>query len=242
MGQQQFYCLQLDGRVGIKQNILFSCKTFQNLTWAPVNHQACLCWTWRATEVENKTKTVLVPPWVKNRAVEFGFVFSLSQPFEGQMRRSRFICSKPMQGFFCLGGNSTSCWILVQQHLPNNVSTRRCYEFNCHSSLTAAPVGVAVLHQQLVGEDARQVERPRAFHILRHEGRAQCHPYVVFFCEGEGTGQLDSLGTEGFDREPLAVSHLVDAVAPNLVVLHVADLEEEGRVGAAGASLEVFVC
>lgn len=213
-----------------------------NLTWAPVNHQTRLCRTWRATKVENKTKTVLVPPWVKSRAVKFSFILSLSQPVEGQWRRRRFLCSKPMQGCPCPGGNSSSCWILIQQHLPVDVSTRRRYELNSHRSFTAAPVGIAVFHQQLVGEDAGQVERPRAFHILRHVGRAQCHPYVVFFCEGEGTGQLNGLGTEGLDWVALAVSHLVDAVAPNLVVLHVTDLKEEGRVGAAGASLELFIC
>lgn len=207
-----------------------------------MNHQTRLCRTRRATEVENKTKTVLVPPWVKNGAVEFSFILSLGHPVEGQRRRRRFLCSKPVQGCSCPGGNSSSCRILVQQHLPIDVSTRRRYELNSHSSFTAAPVGVAVFHQQLVGEDAGQVERPRAFNILRHVGGAQCHPYVVFFCEGEGTGQLNGLGTEGFDRVALAASHLVDAVAPNLVVLHVTDLQEEGGVGAAGASLEVFIC
>lgn len=120
------------------------------------------------------------------------------------------------------------------------MSTRRRYELDSHRSLTAAPIGIAVFNQELVGEDAGQVERPRAFHILRHVGRAQCHLYVVFFSEGEGTGQLNGLGAQGFDRVAFATSHLVDAGAPNLVVLHVTDLQEKG--GVAGARLEVFVC
>lgn len=207
-----------------------------------MDHQTGLCGTRGATEVKNKAKTVLIPSWVKNRTVEFGFVLSLSQPVEGQWRRRGLFCSKPQQGGTtrsCPGGSSS---ILIQQHLPIDVSTRRREEFNSHSSFTAAPVGIAVFHQQLVGENTGQVESSGALHILRHVRRAQRHSYEVLIGEGEGTRQLDGLGTEGFDGVPRAGSHLVDAVAPNLVVLHVTDLQKKSRVSAAGASLKVFIC
>lgn len=217
-----------------------------NLTCTPVNHQTGLCRTWGATEVENKAKAVLVPSWVKHRTVEFCLILSLSQPVKGQRRRRGLLWSEPhhrcstcshLRGNTC----SNTC-VLIQQHFPIDVSTRWGYQFNSHRPFTTTPISIAIFHQELIGEDAGQVERPGALHVLCCVRRPQSHSYEVLFCEGEGAGQLNTLGTEGFDWLSSARSDLVDAVPPYLVVLHGADLYEESRVDVPGASLEVFVC
>ena len=223
-------------------NVLFTaakckCVTLVNLTCTPVNHQTGLCRTGRATEVENKAKAVLIPPWVKHRAVEFCLILSLRQPVKGQRRRRGLFWSNPQQ---CCSTCSGTC-ILIQQHFPTDVSTGWGYQFNGHSPFTTTLVSVAIFHQQLVGEDAGQVESSRALHILRCMRRPQSHSYEVLFGEGEGAGQLNTLGTKGFNWVSRADSDLVDVVSPYLVVLHVADLQEDGWVNATGTSLKVFI-
>lgn len=52
--------------------------------------------------------------------------------------------------------------------------------------------------------------------------RPQSNPYEVSVCEREGTGQFDTLRTEGFDWDSRQGSDLVDVVAADLIVLHVA--------------------
>lgn len=200
------------------------------LTCAPVNHQAGLCRTRGATEVEHKPEAVGVPSHVKQGTVEFCFIFSLSQPVKGQRRRCRLIwtksqwccssCSYPRGGWSFL---SWTC-ILVQQHFATDVGTWWGHQFHCHGPLTTTPVRVAVVHQELVGENTRQVERSRAFHILCYMRRSQSHSYEVLLREGKDAGQLNALGLEGSDGVPRAGSDLVDAFTSYLVVLHVADL------------------
>lgn len=218
-----------------------------NLTCTPVNHQTGLCRTRGTTEVENEAKAVLIPPGVKHRAVEFCLILSLSQPVKGQRRRRGLLWSKPHRCCYTCshprGGSnlSSNTGILIQQYFPIDVSTRWGYQFNSHSPFTTAPVSIGVFHQQLIGEDTGQVERSSNLHILCCMRRPYSHLYEVSFCEGEGAGQLDALGTEGFDWVSCAGSDLVDADAPYLVVLHVADFKEESRVDAARASLKVFI-
>lgn len=231
-------------------NACDSCQMWLNsllLTHAPVNHQAGLCRTWGATEVEHKAKAVFIPPWVKDRAVELCLVLSLRQPVEGQRRgcgllwskshQRRSTCSHPRGN----GRASSSTCILVEQHFPIDVSAGRSDQFDSHGALTATPVSVAVLHQQLVGEDTGQVESSRAGYLLRRLRGAQGHTYEVPLCEGKGAGQLHTLVAERFDRVSCARSDFVDVVPADLVVLHVADLEEESRVKASGASVEAFI-
>lgn len=215
------------------------------LTCAPVNQQTGLRWTGRATEVENKAKAVLVSSRGEHGAVELRLVLSLRQPVEGQRTRRGLLRTEAHQCCSTCSDPSTcssSACILIQQHLPVDVSARWSYQLNRHSPVTATLVKVGVVHQQFIGEDTGQVERTRALHFLRDMWRPEGHLYEVSLREREGAGQLDGLRTEEFDRMSRAGSDLVDAVSPDLVVLYVADLQEEGRVEDAGTSLEVLTC
>lgn len=72
--------------------------------------------------------------------------------------------------------------------------------------------------------------------------RPKSHPYEVSLREGEGAGQMNTLGAEGFDLVLCAYSDLVNVVPTYLIVLHVADFKEESRVDTTGAGLKVFIC
>lgn len=120
------------------------------------------------------------------------------------------------------------------------MSTGWGYQFNSHCSFTTTPVSMTVFHQKLVRENTRKVECSRAFHIPWCMRRPQRHSYEVFFCEGEGTDQFNTLGPEGFDRVMCAGSDLVNAVSPYLVVLHEADFQVQSGVCDAGACTKVF--
>lgn len=104
-----------------------------------------------------------------------------------------------------------------------NEGTRRCDQFHSHSPLTTTLEHIAVFHLQLIGEDTGQVQRSRALHVVCCMRRSKSHSYEVSLCEGEGAGQMNTLGAEGFDLVLCAYSDLVDAVPTDLIVLHVAD-------------------
>lgn len=95
------------------------------------------------------------------------------------------------------------------------------YQFHSHGPLATTAVRVAVVHQELVGENTRQIERSKAFHILLCVWRPQSHSYEIFLCEGKGAGQLKALGSEGSDGVLCLGPDLVDAY---LVVLQEANL------------------
>lgn len=194
-------------------------RSHVTLTCRPLHHCTGLCWAGRTTEVEDESEAVLIPSRVEDGTVELSLILPLCQPFVGQLsRKLRFLCARGGGP----GGDPRP--ISVQNHLPTGEGTGRGDQAHRQGPLAATPVGA--VHQQLVGEDARQIERHGGLDLLQGVGRLQGHSDEVVLSEGEGAAQLHVLRLQSRDVVLRLSSDLVDAVLADLIVLQVGDFQE----------------